>query len=233
MLTFDTHCTVCVCVHPSSLSHITRAHTQTGVHLAARSVSAVGRWEQESGLRVCPEEQIWTDFKERRQKKKKKNKRKREIPTLPSWCCSHMLGGRGQTAFVAAPRLLFACSRACAVDSHLASISALFGGVSVSWSTVGHSGTVGALNGGGGVMGSCRVGLWGGTGWLGRHRTVDLVALGVCLRGRARVDAIRVALSRGLWWPPALPIGFDQILQRDGPSLRGKGRWHHHHQLCP
>lgn len=81
-------------------------------------------------------------------------RRKGAIQTLSSLLlpvCA--LGRRGQTAFVASPRLLFAGSRARAVDSHLADVGALLGGESVSLSVVGHSGTVGALDGRGEVVG--------------------------------------------------------------------------------
>lgn len=61
--------------------------------------------------------------------------------------CVLVLGCRGQTAFVTAPRLLFAGPGARTVDSHLPSVGALFGGVSVSLSVIGHGGTVGALDG--------------------------------------------------------------------------------------
>lgn len=64
----------------------------------------------------------------------------------------------------------------------------------MSLSVVGHSGTVGALDGGREVVGR-GAGLRGGLGWLGCGRTVDFVALGVALGCRAGVDAIRVALG--------------------------------------
>lgn len=70
-------------------------------------------------------------------------------PLLP--VCT--LGRRRQTAFVASPRLLFAGPRARAVDSHLANVGALLGSESVPLSVVGHSGTVGALDGRGEVVG--------------------------------------------------------------------------------
>lgn len=89
----------------------------------------------------------------------------------------------------------------------------------MSLSVVGHSGTVGALDGGGVVVGG-RAGLRGGSGRLGCGRTVDFVALGVALRRGAGVDAVRVALGSRLGRrPPAFPGGLDQILQGDGPSL--------------
>lgn len=92
----------------------------------------------------------------------------------------HTLGCWWQTAFITPPCLLFAGTGARAVDSHLASVAPLFGGESVSLSVVGHSGTIGALDGGGGVVGG-GARLCGGSGWLGCSRTVDFVALGVAL----------------------------------------------------
>lgn len=78
----------------------------------------------------------------------------------------------------------------------------------MSLSVVGHSGTVGALDGGRGVV-SRGAGLRRSSGRLGCSRTVDFVTLGVALRRWACVDTIRVALSSRLGRPPALPGGFD------------------------
>lgn len=81
-------------------------------------------------------------------------RKKGAIPTLSSPLlpvCA--LGRRRQTAFVASPRLLFAGPRTRAVDSQLADVGALLGGEGVSLSVVGHSGTVGALDGRGDVVG--------------------------------------------------------------------------------
>lgn len=89
----------------------------------------------------------------------------------------------------------------------------------MSLSVAGHSGTVGALDGGRKVAGR-RAGLRGGSGRLGGGGAVDFVALRVALRRRAGVDAVRVALRGGLGRPPAFPGGFDQVLQRDGSSLQ-------------
>lgn len=133
--------------------------------------------------------------------------------------CARALGRGRQAAFVAPPRLLFAGPGARAVDSHLP--SGLFGGEGVSLSVVGHSGTVGALDGGREVVGR-RAGLRGGSGQLSGSGTVDFVALRVALRRWAGVDAVGVALSSRLGRPPAFPGGFDQILQRDGSSLHGR-----------
>lgn len=133
--------------------------------------------------------------------------------------CACALGRGRQAAFVAPPRLLFAGPGARAVDSHLA--SGLFGGEGVSLSVVGHSGTVGALDGGREVVGR-RAGLRGGSGRLSGSGTVDFVALRVALRRRTGVDAVGVALGSRLGRPPAFPGGFDQILQRDGSSLHGR-----------
>lgn len=91
----------------------------------------------------------------------------------------------------------------------------------MSLSVVGHSGTVGALDGGREVVGR-RAGLRGGSGRLSGSGTVDFVALRVALRRWAGVDAVGVALSSRLGRPPAFPGGFDQILQRDGSSLHGR-----------
>lgn len=88
----------------------------------------------------------------------------------------------------------------------------------MSLSVVGHRGAVGALDGGGEVVGR-RAGLRGGSGRLGRRGTGDFVAVGIALRCRAGVDAVGVALQGRLGGPPALPAGFDQILQGDGSSL--------------
>lgn len=79
-------------------------------------------------------------------------------------------------------------------------------------------GAVGALDGGGGAVGG-GAGLRGG-GVGRRGGAVEFVAVGVALRRRARVDAVRVALGGGLGRPPAFPVGLDQVLQRDGSGLR-------------
>lgn len=99
----------------------------------------------------------------------------------------------------------------------------------MSLSVVGRGGAVGALDGGGGGGVGGGAGLRGGAGRRGRGRTVDFVTLGVALRRGAGVDAVRVALSRRrLGRPPALPGGFDEVLQGDGAGLR---RGHRHTEL--
>lgn len=75
-----------------------------------------------------------------------KEKHREQFKHRPPRCSR--LGCRRQAAFVTSPRLLFACPGAGAVDSHLASAGALLGGERVSLSVAGHSGTVGALDGG-------------------------------------------------------------------------------------
>lgn len=90
----------------------------------------------------------------------------------------------------------------------------------MSLSAVGYRGAIGALDGGGSVVGSgARLG--GGSGRLDCGRTVEFVALRVALRRRAGVDAVRVALGGGLQRPPAFPGGFDQVLQGDRSGLCG------------
>lgn len=129
-----------------------------------------------------------------------------------------MLGRRRQTAFGVV--LLAAGAGARAVDSHLA--AGLFGGQRVplpAAATAGRAGTVGALQAGGGEVVGGGAGLRGRPGGRGRRRAVHFVALGVALRRGAGVDAVRVALRRRLGRPPALPGGFDQVLQRDGAGL--------------
>lgn len=151
-----------------------------------------------------------------------KKKIREQFQHCPPCCPGCMLSRRRQTAFVSSPHLLLAGPRARAVHSHFPSTGTLFGSKSVSLSVVGHSGTVRALDGRREVVGH-GTGLRGGSERLGCGRTMDFVTLGVTLGRRAGVDAVRVALGSWLGRPPALPGGFDQILQGDGPSLhRGK-----------
>lgn len=132
----------------------------------------------------------------------------------------HRLGRR--PAFVAAPGLVLGAAGTRAVDCHFPYAGTRLGRrAGVSLSVAGRGGTIRALGGGGVVVGRRRAGLRGRSGGLGGGGggTVDFVALGVALRRRAGVDAVRVALRGRLGRPPALPSGLDQVLQGDGTSL--------------
>lgn len=73
---------------------------------------------------------------------------------LPAAPLAYALGLWGRSAFFGSPRLLLARRRARAVDSsHFPGTGARFGRQSVSLRVAGHGGAVGALDGGGEVLG--------------------------------------------------------------------------------